>query len=291
MLPAPSGWIHWPSTICREGCLLARGLLVVKAKPGSNLPKHSGDDHPGLWGESPDGAPAAFGVYNNPGMGNNTPAPRKGIDRGVGEWGRVFGTFTPNWGKSMIEIIFYGRGGQGVVVASKILAGAFFKEGWYVQSFPAFGGERRGAPVKAFLRADDKPIRRRSSIYQADHAILLDDTLFEEVPVEDEVQGAVSVVINCAKPSDAFSRMGASRIGTVNANAIASDLGLGTAVSPIVNTSMLGAFARVSRLLDLASVSEAISKNITVNLDKNISGAVRAFETVVETKGGGHDES
>ena len=191
----------------------------------------------------------------------------------------------------MIEIIFYGRGGQGVVVASKALASAFFKEGLYVQSFPAFGGERRGAPVKAFLRADDKRIRRRSSIYKADHAILLDDTLLDEMPIEDEVQGAVSVVINSAKPPDAFGQIGASRIGTVDANAIAGELGLGTVVMPIVNTTMLGAFAKVSRLVDLASVSEAIEKNITVKPEKNVTGAVRAFEAVRETKGGDHDES
>ena len=191
----------------------------------------------------------------------------------------------------MIEIIFYGRGGQGVVVASKALASAFFKEGLYVQSFPAFGGERRGAPVKAFLRADDKRIRRRSSIYKADHAILLDDTLLDEMPIEDEVQGAVSVVINSAKPPDAFGQIGASRIGTVDANAIAGELGLGTVVMPIVNTTMLGAFAKVSRLVDLASVSEAIEKIITVKPEKNVTGAVRAFEAVRETKGGDHDES
>jgi len=96
----------------------------------------------------------------------------------------------------MIEIIFYGRGGQGVVVASKTLAAAFFHEEKYVQSFPAFGGERRGAPVKAYLRVDEKVIRRRSLIYTADHAIVLDDTLFDEVPIKDEIAGARSVVIN-----------------------------------------------------------------------------------------------
>ena len=191
----------------------------------------------------------------------------------------------------MIEIIFYGRGGQGVVVASKALAAAFFKEGWYVQSFPAFGGERRGAPVKAFLRADDKPIRRRSLIYNADHAILLDDTLLDEMPIADEARGAGSIVINSAKSPDAFGQLDAKRIGSVDANAIASDLGLGTVVMPIVNTSMLGAFARVSGIVELKSVSEAIEKNITIKPEKNVSGAARAYEEVAEAKGGDHGKS
>lgn len=191
----------------------------------------------------------------------------------------------------MIEIIFYGRGGQGVVVASKTLAEALFHEGKYVQSFPAFGGERRGAPVKAFLRADDKVIRRRSLIYRADHAIVLDDTLFDEVPIKDEVKGAHSVVINSANPPERFMEIGAACIGTVNANAIAENLGLGTSVMPIVNSTMLGAFAKVSGLLDMKALAHAIQKNITVKPDDNISGAGRAYDEVKESKGDTNGEA
>ncbi len=191
----------------------------------------------------------------------------------------------------MIEVIFYGRGGQGGVVASKVLASAFFQEGKYVQSFPAFGGERRGAPVKAFLRADEKTIRRRSLIYRADHAILLDETLLEEIPIHDEVKGALSIVINSSSPPDTFIEIGASRIGTVDANAIAEDLGLGTVVMPIVNTIMLGAFSKVSHTVDIQSISKAIEKNISIRPEANISGANKAYEEVKEAKGGIHGQS
>jgi 2-oxoacid:acceptor oxidoreductase gamma subunit (pyruvate/2-ketoisovalerate family) len=191
----------------------------------------------------------------------------------------------------MIEVIFYGRGGQGGVVASKLLASAFFQEGKYVQSFPAFGGERRGAPVKAFLRADDKTIRRRSLIYKADHAILLDETLPEEIPVHNEVKGAQSIVINSSSPPDSFSAIGASCIGTVDANAIAEELGLGSAVMPIVNTIMLGAFAKISKMVDIESISKAIEKNISIKPEDNISGAVRAYKEVKEAKGGVNGQS
>ncbi len=180
----------------------------------------------------------------------------------------------------MIEIIFYGRGGQGVVVASKTLAAAFFHDGKYVQAFPAFGGERRGAPVKAFLRVDEKAIRRRCLIYRADHAVILDDTLLDEMPIEAEVNSAISVVINSANPPESFSGIGAACIGTVNANTIAEDLGLGTTVLPIVNSTMLGAFVKVSRLVDMKSLSLAIQKNIAARSDDNVSGASAAYEMV-----------
>ena len=172
------------------------------------------------------------------------------------------------------------------MVASKTLAAAFFHEGLYVQSFPAFGGERRGAPIKAFLRADKKAIRRRSLIYKADHAIVLDETLFDEMPIHDEAKGALSIVINSANPVDRFKELPATRVGTVDANVIAKDLGLGTDVMPVVNTTMLGAFAKVSRTVEMNSLSFAIEKNISVKAEDNISGADKAYHDVKEIKGG-----
>ena len=74
----------------------------------------------------------------------------------------------------MEEIRFHGRGGQGTVVASIILAKAFFKAGYYVQTFPVFGVERRGAPVEAYLRLDRRKIRIRSNIYTPDHVLVQD---------------------------------------------------------------------------------------------------------------------
>ena len=77
----------------------------------------------------------------------------------------------------MIEVRFHGRGGQGVVVASEVLANAAFREGFEVASFPYFGVERRGAPVTAYARYDRKPIRLRSSIYEPDYVVVLDSSL------------------------------------------------------------------------------------------------------------------
>ena len=79
----------------------------------------------------------------------------------------------------MLEIRFHGRGGQGTVVATILLAKAFFQAGYYVQSFPVFGVERRGAPVEAYLRLDEKEIWVRSNVYAPDHVVVLDRTLLE----------------------------------------------------------------------------------------------------------------
>ncbi len=77
----------------------------------------------------------------------------------------------------MIEIRIHGRGGQGAVVASKVMASAFFKQGKWVQAFPSFGAERRGAPVAAYTRVDEKEITLRCSVQRPDHIVLLDQNL------------------------------------------------------------------------------------------------------------------
>jgi 2-oxoacid:acceptor oxidoreductase gamma subunit (pyruvate/2-ketoisovalerate family) len=187
----------------------------------------------------------------------------------------------------MLEIVFYGRGGQGCLIASKILAYALFQSGKYVQAFPAFGGERRGAPVKAFLRTDEKTIRRRSMIYEADYAIVFDETLLEEIPIQEEVKGDSLFLINSSNPIEYFMTINAARIRTINANAIASDMGLGTPTAPIVNTIILGAFTRLSGLVDIDFLFEGIKKYIEDRPEINISGAVRAYEEINDAGKGG----
>lgn len=83
----------------------------------------------------------------------------------------------------MQEIRFHGRGGQGAVIGSEVLAYACFIEDKYVQAFPAFGVERRGAPVTAFCRINDRPFLLRNQIYKPDHIVFLDASMLETVPV------------------------------------------------------------------------------------------------------------
>jgi 2-oxoacid:acceptor oxidoreductase gamma subunit (pyruvate/2-ketoisovalerate family) len=184
----------------------------------------------------------------------------------------------------MLEIVFYGRGGQGCLVASKILAKSLFLNGKQVQAFPAFGGERRGAPVKAFLRVDDKPIRRRSLIYKPDHALVLDETLLDEVPIITEMSGGQSIVINTKKPLDFFSQIKANIVTTIDANAIARDLKLGSPTSPIINTIMLGAHLAAGQLVGFDQLIQAIKNGITQHSGKNIEGAQIAYQKCLNRK-------
>lgn len=177
----------------------------------------------------------------------------------------------------MIEIRIHGRGGQGAVIASKVLAVAVFHEGKFVQSFPSFGVERRGAPVTAFTRIDDRPIRLRCQIYEPDHLIVLDPTLLEAVDVTAGLKPGGWVLINSSKPPAAFALPPTYCVSTVDASAIAIRHRLGPASAPIVNTAILGAFARVTGIVGIEAVCAAIRDAVPVKQDANVAAAQEAY--------------
>lgn len=180
----------------------------------------------------------------------------------------------------MIEIRLHGRGGQGTVVASKVLADAVFKEGKFVQAFPFFGVERRGAPVAAFIRIDDRPVRIRNEIYEPDHVVVLDETLIATgLPAKGLKEGGV-ILINTPLSPDKFSVLGRFRVCTVDASRIAVEHHLGTPASPIVNTSILGALVRVLKICSIESLSQAIIENVHIKPEANAKAAKVAFESV-----------
>ncbi len=178
----------------------------------------------------------------------------------------------------MIEIRFHGRGGQGAVIASKILASALFKEGKYAQAFPAFGAERRGAPVMAFTRFDKKAITRRSQVYEPDHVVVLDEPILEVVDVTAGLKTGGGILINTPKPSSAFKKLANFRVATVDANRIAQENGLGSTTAPVVNTVILGAFAKISGLVGLKAVVEGIQENVPTKAEANVAAAKAAYE-------------
>ena len=177
----------------------------------------------------------------------------------------------------MIEIRFHGRGGQGVVVASEVLAGAAFREGKRVQSFPAFGVERRGAPVMAFTRIDDKPIRIRCQIYQPDHIIILDPTLLEVLDVTAGLKPGGSILLNSADDPASFGLHDRFRVATVDANHIAFKYRLGPRNAPIVNTAILGAFSQLSGIVGLDALSDAVRAAVPVRQAENVEAVREAF--------------
>ncbi|MFQ5888402.1 MAG: 2-oxoacid:acceptor oxidoreductase family protein, partial [Candidatus Hydrothermarchaeales archaeon] len=117
----------------------------------------------------------------------------------------------------MKEIRFHGRGGQGVVTAADVLAIAAFYDKKFCQSFPAFGVERRGAPVMAFSRIDDKPIRRRNQIRSPDYVVVQDSTLLEVIDVSSGIKDGGTVIINTSKSLDKISLKTPAAIQTVDA--------------------------------------------------------------------------
>ncbi|OQX52358.1 MAG: pyruvate ferredoxin oxidoreductase [Candidatus Cloacimonas sp. 4484_209] len=183
----------------------------------------------------------------------------------------------------MIEIRFHGRGGQGTVVASKILAEAFFLEGHYVQSYPQYGVERRGAPVTAFLRIGEKDEKLfvRSHIYEPDLIIVLDPTLLESINVFDGLKEGGWVVMNTTvKPEELSKTKRKYNFATVDASGIAIKWGLGSKAQPIVNTAILGGFARATGNILLNSLKKAIVENAPIKPENNAKAAEDAYNSV-----------
>lgn len=177
----------------------------------------------------------------------------------------------------MRELRFHGRGGQGTVVASKMLAVALFLEGHQVQSFPMFGVERRGAPVTAFLRIDDAPILLRCEILAPDDLIVLDPTLVGALDVTAGLKPGGNILINSDQAPEEFPQLlERFRVSTIDASGIAIRHGLGAKSQPIVNTAILGAFATDSGLVRLATVCEAIREEVPMHIEENIAAATEA---------------
>jgi len=180
----------------------------------------------------------------------------------------------------MNEIRIHGRGGQGAVVCAQILANTLFKEGFHVQAFPSFGMERRGAPVSAFVRSDNKPIRLRSEVYEPDMIIVLDPSLFEAIQPTSGLKPGGVVLINSDRPSAKWSLGEGFAVHTVNASQIAVQNHLGTATMPIVNTAIAGAFAAITGMAKIDSVASAIQEIVPSRTKENVNAARQAYYAV-----------
>lgn len=180
----------------------------------------------------------------------------------------------------MLEIRFHGRGGQGTVVATILLAKAFFRAGYQVQSFPFFGVERRGAPVEAYVRLDKEKILLRTNVYYPDYVVVQDQTLLHGVNVTRGLKPGGWVLINSsAAPANREPFIG-YRLAFVDANGIALRNGLGTRTHPIVNTAMIGAFARMIDMPPLDAVRDVIREEISDKYMQNISAVEDAYNDV-----------
>jgi pyruvate ferredoxin oxidoreductase gamma subunit len=179
----------------------------------------------------------------------------------------------------MVEIRLHGRGGQGSVTAAELLAVAAFDDGREAQAFPAFGVERRGAPVQAFCRISDQPIRVRTQIYAPDYVIVQDPTLMESVNVLAGLKPTGTVLINSERSAEELQLDTTARVVSVPATQIAiEELG-----RPIMNTVLLGAFAGVSGMISFDAIERSIKHRFRGELgEKNIKAARRAYELTKE---------
>jgi 2-oxoacid:acceptor oxidoreductase gamma subunit (pyruvate/2-ketoisovalerate family) len=159
-----------------------------------------------------------------------------------------------------------------------ILARAAHLEGWHVQVFPEFGVERRGVPVSAFARLDRAPIRVRSKVYRPDHVLVLDAGIMGVVDITSGLKENGWIIINSPKPPSSFEVAGVYQVATVDGSSVAARHKIGTETAPIVNTTMVGAFARATGLVSLDAVGAAIVQTLGGSRsESNIAAAREAF--------------
>lgn len=182
--------------------------------------------------------------------------------------------------KEMLEIVFHGRGGQGAKSAAQMLAEAAAEQGKYIQAFPEFGPERRGAPVKAYARISNNPIKIHGPITNPDVAIVLDESLLYSVDVAAGLEKGILIVNSSKKPEDIRKKIKfRGKIFTANASQIAIDL-IG---KDITNTPMLGALIKATEIVPLEAiikrVEETFLKKIGEKATKaNVDMIKRAYE-------------
>ncbi len=183
----------------------------------------------------------------------------------------------------MFQVRIHGRGGQGVVTAAELLSVAAFREGRHAQAFPSFGSERTGAPVVAFCRIDDKPIRLREPVLAPDAILIQDPTLLHQVDVFGGLAQDGYILINTSRT---FEELGLGefiagfrreRLCTVPA----TELALKHIGRPVPNAALLAGFAAVSGRISLASVEAAIREKFPAKVaEANVAAANVAYAHV-----------
>ncbi|MHA1267578.1 MAG: 2-oxoacid:acceptor oxidoreductase family protein [Candidatus Helarchaeota archaeon] len=181
----------------------------------------------------------------------------------------------------MLEIRWHGRGGQGTITAANLLAKAAFKQGYRgVQSIPWIGAERRGAPIKAFTRLSKDEVRIHSQIYEPDVVIIMDHTLYyvyRSLVTAGLKDGSI-LLINSPKPIKAANGF---QIKSIDATGISIKIGLEVAGQPVINAPMLGAFAKVTGVLEFKTLEQSIKEEWPGKwAEKNVEAAKIAYDTI-----------
>lgn len=179
----------------------------------------------------------------------------------------------------LLEVRWHGRGGLGAVTSAELLARAAAGEGKFTQSFPSFGPERRGAPVVAFLRISDQFIRTRTNIRTPDVAVVIDPRLLKVVDVTEGLKDNGILIINSSRsPAQLKAAFGYKwTVASVDATHIARE----TIGVPITNTAMIGAFLKLSPVIELGAMMEALEERFGSRASQNFNAMQRAYDELV----------
>ena len=187
----------------------------------------------------------------------------------------------------MFQVRIHGRGGQGVVTAAELLSVAAFQDGLHAQAFPSFGSERTGAPVIAFCRISEHPIRSREPISAPDALIIQDSTLLQSVDVFAGASESAFILINTART---FEELGltefvANRQAERNLILPASEIAMRLVGRPMPNAALLGGFAAATGLVAIKSVLSAIHERFPERIAAaNIAAAQEAYDFVLNAR-------
>jgi pyruvate ferredoxin oxidoreductase gamma subunit len=177
-----------------------------------------------------------------------------------------------------LEIRWHGRGGQGAKTAAGMVAEVAVAAGKYAQAAPEYGAEREGAPIKAYTRISEKPIRTHDAIYYPDIVLVLDDTLLETQGVEQGLVEDGIVLVNTKKtPAEVREMLGVDKaqVYTIDATAIAIE----EIQRPIPNTVMIGALVEVTGVVDIPHVKQKVEKKFGAKLSEEmLDGNMRALD-------------
>ena len=189
----------------------------------------------------------------------------------------------------MIEIRWHGRGGQGAKTASLLLADAAFNTGKYIQGFPEYGPERMGAPITAYNRISDTPIRIHSNIYEPDYVVVVDDSLIGAVDVTSGLKDNGAIVINTNEDIDSLRKKlngFSGKIYTIDA----SKISLECLKANFPNTAMLAAVVNITKIMSkeelVDNMKDAFSHKFAKKpevIEPNMESLLRGYD---EIKGG-----
>ncbi len=170
--------------------------------------------------------------------------------------------------KSLLEIRIHGRGGQGNVVAAYLLASVAIEEGYYGQAFPSFGAERRGAPVVAFVRMSDEPVKRRCQVLHPSYLIVQDQALLQVPGVLQGLSERGRILVNSSRSSESLQQQLGTEVLAIPAAQIAERF-LGR---PLPNTALVAAFLTLTGVCSLEALNKALAARFAGKvLEKNLA--------------------